>query len=109
MIINMSGAISSLGTSKNTIPTSLNPPPSQSQSNSSSGADNYPQRRSGGFGNFGGGLTSRATPFTGRNNQSSRRQHKGQRRPRLIDEDTIAESVGYIFHRVNISPKYCGR
>ena len=30
---------------------------------------------------------------SGRNNQTSRKQHKNQRRPRLADEDTMVESV----------------
>lgn len=90
----MSNSASSLLTSKNANVTSQIPSPSQSQSSSSIGAESFPQRRGGGSGSFGAGATSRTTPFTARNNQSFRKQHKGQRRPRLADEDAAAESVG---------------
>lgn len=88
----MSNSAPSLVTSKNTNPPSQIPPPSQSQNNSSFTSETS-QRRSGGSGSFGAGSTSRATPFAARNNQSFRKQHKGQRRPRLADEDAVAESV----------------
>ncbi|MCJ1468092.1 hypothetical protein MMC07_006719 [Pseudocyphellaria aurata] len=90
----MSNSTSSLLTSKNGNVTSQNPSPSQSQSASSFiGAESYPQRRGGGSGSFGAGASSRTTPFAARNNQSVRKQHKGQRRPRLADEDAAAESA----------------
>lgn len=91
---NMSNSASSLLISKNANVTSQIPSPSQSQSCSSIGAESYPHRRGGGSGSFGAGATSRTTPSTARNNQSFRKQHKGQRRPRLADEDAAAESVG---------------
>lgn len=89
----MSNSAPSLVVSKNTNPPSQTPSTSQSQSNTSFTTDSHPQRRSGGSGSFGAGSTSRATPFAARNNQSSRKQYKGQRRPRLADEDATAESV----------------
>jgi len=66
---------------------------SQSQGAASLGIDSHTQRRSGGSGSFGAGSTTRASPSTARNNQSIRKQHKSQRRPRLVDEDTFVESV----------------
>lgn len=98
----MSNSASSLLTSKNGNVTSQIPSPSQSQSQSGSsiGAESYPQRRGGGSGSFGAGASSRTTPFAARNNQSVRKQHKGQRRPRLADEDAAAESVG-----LSVNPK----
>ena len=90
----MSNPPSSLLTSKIANLTSQIPSPSQSQSGSSIGTESYPQRRGGGSGAFGAGPTSRTTPFAPRNNQSFRKQHKGQRRPRFADEDAVAESVG---------------
>lgn len=66
---------------------------SQSQGASSSVIDTQGQRRSGGSGSFGAGSTSRASSSTARNNQPIRKQHKNQRRPRLVDEDTFVESV----------------
>ena len=89
----MSNSIPSLATSKTSNPPSQTPSPSQSQSGSFAGFDNHPQRRSGGLGSFGAGSNSR-NPSTPRNNQPLRKQHKGQRRPRLADEDALAESVG---------------
>lgn len=89
----MSNSSSSLLTSKNANVTSQILSPSQSQSGSSIGAESYPQRRGGNSGSFGAGATSRTTPFAARNNQSLRKQHKGQRRPRLADEDAAAESA----------------
>ena len=64
---------------------------SQSQSVPSPGADSHFQRRVGGFGSFGAGAISRSTSKL---NSTSRKQHKGQRKPRLADEDAAAESVG---------------
>ena len=67
--------------------------PSQSQSGSLVGIESHTQRRVGGSGSFGAGSTSRSISSTARNNQSLRKQNKGQRRPRLTDEDAAAESV----------------
>ena len=89
----MSNSIPSLATSKTSNLPSQTPSPSQSQSASFAGFDNHPQRRSAGPGSFGAGSNSR-NPSTPRNNQPLRKQHKGQRRPRLADEDAFAESVG---------------
>ena len=47
----------------------------------------------GGLGGFGAGSASRSPSSVARNNQFLRKQHKGQRRPRLTDEDAAAESV----------------
>lgn len=65
------------------------PSPSQSQAPPSIGLDGASQRRNGSSGNSG-----RIAMSAARNNQSSRKQHKTQRRPRLVDEDAAAESVG---------------
>ena len=83
----------SLVTSKNACPPSQTPSPSQSQSGFSLGIESHTQRRAGSSGNFGAGHTSRSASSAARNNQSLRKQHKGQRRPRLADEDAAAESV----------------
>ncbi|KAL8922892.1 MAG: hypothetical protein Q9172_003366 [Xanthocarpia lactea] len=90
----MSSSNSSLlpTTSKNASVQSQIPSPSQSQATSSLGPENHTQRRSGGTGTFGAGSTTRATPAA-RNSQPLRKQHKGQRRPRLADEDAAAESA----------------
>lgn len=79
--------------SKNACNPSQTSSPSQSQSASSIGIEAHTQRRVGGSGSFGTGSTSRSISSTARNNQSLRKQHKGQRRPRLADEDAAAESV----------------
>lgn len=97
----MSNPVSLSNSSKNGNVTSQVPSPSQSQSSSSLGAESYPQRRSGGSGSFGSGLTSRAPPSATRNNQSFRKPHKGQRRTRLADEDAAAESVKFLFKSRN--------
>ncbi|KAL8952380.1 MAG: hypothetical protein Q9222_001716 [Ikaeria aurantiellina] len=68
-------------------------PAAQNQSNLSVGAENYPHRRSGGSSSGGAGSVSRVSPAAARNNQPLRKQHKGQRRPRLADEDAAAESA----------------
>ena len=92
-LLNMSNSIPSLAISKTSNPPSQTPSPSQAQSSSSVAFDGHPQRRSGGSGSFGAGSTSRSSPSTPRNNQSLRKKHKGQRLPRLADEDAFAESV----------------
>ena len=79
--------------SKNACNPSQTPSPSQSQSGSFIGSEGNTQRRVGGSGSFGTASTSRSISSTARNNQSLRKQHKGQRRPRLADEDAAAESV----------------
>ncbi|KAL8733420.1 MAG: hypothetical protein Q9181_003584 [Wetmoreana brouardii] len=84
---------SSLATSKNASVQLQLPSPSQSQSSSSLGIESQSQRRNGGSGIFGAGSVSRTSPVAARNNQSLRKQHKGQRRPRLADEDAAAESA----------------
>ena len=89
----MSNSTPSLITSKNANSSAQIPSPSQSQSVSSFTTEAHPQRRSGGSGSFGAGSTSRAAPFAARYNQTSRKQHKSQRRARLADEDAAAESV----------------
>ncbi|KAI4238947.1 MAG: hypothetical protein LQ349_000717 [Xanthoria aureola] len=78
--------------SKNASVQTQTPSPSQAQTTSSFGAENHPQRRNGGTGSFGAGSTTRASPAA-RNSQPLRKQHKGQRRPRLADEDAAAESA----------------
>ena len=79
--------------SKNACNSPQTPSPSQSQSGPLVGIEGHTQRRVGGSGSFGVGSTSRSISSAARNNQSSRKQHKGQRRPRLTDEDAAAESV----------------
>lgn len=96
----MSNPAASANTSKTVNTSPQVPSPSQSQFGYTSGAENYPQRRSGGTGSFGAGSVSRASPSVSRNNQSLRKQHKGQRRPRLADEDAAAESVSCGFYEV---------
>lgn len=85
----------SLATSKNACSPSQTTSTSQSQSGPSLGIENHTQRRTGGSGSFGTGYTSRSSFSAARYNQSLRKQHKGQRRPRLADEDAAAESVSY--------------
>jgi hypothetical protein len=58
-----------------------------------SAVDSGSQRRPGGSGSFGAGLTSRNTSSP-RNNQSRKSQHKRQRRTRLLDDEEYNESVG---------------
>ncbi|KAL8791195.1 MAG: hypothetical protein Q9213_000152 [Squamulea squamosa] len=79
-------------TSKNPSVQTQIPSPSQAQATSSLGAENNTQRRSGGTGSFGSASTTRSSPAA-RNSQFLRKQHKGQRRPRLADEDAAAESA----------------
>lgn len=86
----------SLATSKSTYPLPQTPSPSQSQSGSSFAIDGHSQKRVGGAGSFGAGSTSRVQS-SARHNQSFRKQHKGQRRPRLADEDAATESVSRAF------------
>ena len=85
----------SLATSKNACTPSQIPSPSQSQSGVSLGVDGHAQRRAGGSGSFGAGALARSSVSAGKSNQSLRKQHKGQRRPRLADEDAAAESVSW--------------
>ncbi|KAI9807512.1 MAG: hypothetical protein M1825_005452 [Sarcosagium campestre] len=56
-------------------------------------ADSTGQRRSGGLGSFGAGSPARSILPSARNNQSSRRQHRGQKKPRFANEDALAESA----------------
>lgn len=58
----------------------------------SSSVDGGYQRRPGGSGSFGSGLTTRNSP-SARNNQSRKNQHKRQKRPRLLDDDDYLESA----------------
>ncbi|RAL04960.1 RING-type E3 ubiquitin transferase MAG2 [Aspergillus ibericus CBS 121593] len=52
------------------------------------------QRRPGGSGSFGAGLTSQArNSGSPRNNQALKSQHRRQRRPRLLDDDDYSESA----------------
>lgn len=88
-----SSSMSALPPSKSANSQSQTPSPSQFQSGPSSGIDGHTQRRSGGSGSFGAGSTSRASLSTARNNQSARKQHKTQRRPKLVNEESFAESV----------------
>ncbi|KAI9759375.1 MAG: hypothetical protein M4579_002364 [Chaenotheca gracillima] len=66
---------------------------SQSQSNANTGADGHSQRRSGASGSFGAGSTTRSALSSARNHQAFKKPHKNQRRPRLADEDAMAESA----------------
>ncbi|KAJ5169029.1 uncharacterized protein N7482_004623 [Penicillium canariense] len=54
--------------------------------------DNGSQRRVGGSGSFGAGLSSRSSA-TARSNQARKNQHKRQRKPRLLDDDEYSESA----------------
>lgn len=102
----MSSSNSSLpaAISKNASVQTQIPSPSQAQATSSLGAENHPQRRSGGTGSFGAGSTTRASPAA-RNSQPLRKQNKGQRRPRLADEDAAAESVSHGHQAGYIAPR----
>lgn len=82
-----------------------NPPPSKAINTSNTPAasptfyatapaDTNAQRRAGGSGSFGTGLSSRNSP-TPRNTQSRKNQPKRQKKPRLLDDDEYSESVGY--------------
>ena len=76
--------------------TSAQAPPTQLQGGSVSTGDGYAQRRTGGNGSYGAGASSRASPAA-RNNQTSRKQHKGTKRYRgMVDEDAMAESVSSV-------------
>ncbi|KAI9790492.1 MAG: hypothetical protein M1833_001931, partial [Piccolia ochrophora] len=66
---------------------------SPTQPQSSSSIDSGGQRRSGSSGSVGAGFAARKTVSSARNNQSSRKQHRGSRRPRFAGEDAIAESA----------------
>lgn len=55
--------------------------------------DSGSQRRPGGSGSFGAGLSSRNSA-TARNTQGRKSQHKRQRKPRILDDDEYSESVG---------------
>ena len=75
---------------------SSNAPPqlnSQPQASPSLNTDGYSQRRN----------ASLITPPSARNNQSLRKQHKGQRRPRFADEDAVAESVRLLVECIRIT------
>lgn len=89
-----SNATHSLSNSKSTISVPQAPSQSQFQSGPILGVDNNAQRRSG-SGGLGAASASRASTSTARNNQSFRKQHKGQRRYRLVDDDAAAESVSF--------------
>ena len=102
-IMSSSNQLVPLTTSKSASIQIHNTSPSQPQPNSSFTTDNNLQRRSGGTGSFGAGSTSRVSPAAARNSQSSKKQHKNQRRPRLADEDAAAESVSHGYQPL-ISP-----
>lgn len=103
----MSSSNSSLPavSSKNASGQTQLPSPSQAQSGSSLIAESHAQRRSGGSGSFGSASTTRLSPAAPRNTQSLRKQHKGQRRPRLADEDAAAESVSHGHQAGYIAPR----
>ena len=81
-----------LSTSKNASASFQAASPSHSQGSSSPAVESHIQRRTGGSGSFGAGSQTRSTS-TPRNNQPLRKYPKGQRRPKLADEDAAAESV----------------
>ena len=66
--------------------------PSHSQAGPFTTSESVSQRRSGSAGSVGAGSSTRSTPQA-RHNQPLRKQHKAQRRARLVDEDAIAESA----------------
>ena len=84
-------------TLKNAYTSTQIPSPSQTLSGPLPATESHLQRRSGGSGSFGAGSNTRLTSSTPRNSQFLRKQHKGQSRPRLTDEDAIAESVSASF------------
>ncbi|KAJ5584160.1 uncharacterized protein N7459_003960 [Penicillium hispanicum] len=55
-------------------------------------ADAGSQRRVGGSGSFGAGLSSRSSAAA-RNSQGRKNQHKRQRKPRVLDDDEYSESA----------------
>ncbi|KAJ5090341.1 hypothetical protein N7532_009025 [Penicillium argentinense] len=58
----------------------------------SASSDSGSQRRPGGPGSFGAGLSSRGSASP-RNNQSKKNQHKRQKKPRALDDDEYSESA----------------
>lgn len=85
-----------MSSSATSISASSKLPPASSSSNysqapSSSGLDSA-SKRSSSSGSFGAGAATRHTPQA-RGNQPLRKQHKAQRRPRLVDEDVLAETT----------------
>ncbi|KAI9729222.1 MAG: hypothetical protein M1834_007014 [Cirrosporium novae-zelandiae] len=83
-----SNSISSKSTSTPQSPSA----PQLTPSFGGAGTDNYSQRRVG-SGSFGSASVSRSNLASARNNQSLRKQNKTSRRPKLVDEDAIAESM----------------
>ncbi|KAI9883316.1 MAG: hypothetical protein M1823_004920 [Watsoniomyces obsoletus] len=73
--------------------TALSVTTSPAQSSSSFAADSHGQRRPGGSGSSGSGAASRQHLASPRNHQVGRKRHKDQKRPRLVDEDALAESA----------------
>lgn len=70
-----------------------NTSPAPATFHSTAPTDSGSQRRAGGSGSFGAGLSSRSFT-TARNSQGRKNQHKRQRKPRLLDDDEYNESVG---------------
>ena len=92
----MSSSSSPLSTTKSVnISSSQTPSTPQTQSGSVAGTESHhpAQRRSGGSGSIGAGSASLGCLSSPRNSQSFRKPHKNQRKPRLADEDAMAESV----------------
>lgn len=69
-----------------------NPPAGPAAYHSPTANDSGSQRRAGGSGSFGAGLSSRNSG-TPRNNQSRKNQHKRQKKPGLLDDDDYSESA----------------
>lgn len=57
--------------------------------------DSSSQRRLGGSGSFGAGLTSRSASGFTRASQTRRPQHKRHRRPRLLDDVVVDDDSQY--------------
>jgi hypothetical protein len=94
----MSSSSSPLSTTKSANNSQAQTPPApQSQSGPATGTESHhsAQRRSGGSGSIGAGSASLGCLSSPRNSQSFRKPHKNQRKPRLADEDAMAESVSY--------------
>ncbi|EXJ93595.1 hypothetical protein A1O1_01987 [Capronia coronata CBS 617.96] len=83
-----SGATSSPASTKLPAPSNSS---NYTQTPSSSGAETF-SKRSNSSGSFGSGATTRHTSQA-RGSQPLRKHHKGQRKPRLVDDDAIAETA----------------
>ena len=83
-------------TKNSSLASAITPQFAQTQSGTSTSSESYSQRRSGSSGSFGAGSISRTGTAAPRNGQAARKQNRNQRRPKLIQEDTM-EAVSFAF------------